>query len=207
MTTNRRAISSGEEIARLGPGDTVGESAIVGHKLRNASVVSVTELEVLHFTSEAVRELIGEVPTFREALEQTTRDRLTTTPRPESADDMDDGPDGTHGGGRASAEKDQPSGDADADSVAEDPRLTLSDEAYAAVEAMVLGQRPHLTRPDVLEATGASRERAHALWLSLGSRRPPTTTRCCSPTTTSTRCGRSPSSSTPASSTPRPSSP
>ena len=66
----------GEEIARLGPGDTVGESAIVGHKLRNASVVSLTELDVLHFTSEAVRELIGEVPAFRKALEQTTRDRL-----------------------------------------------------------------------------------------------------------------------------------
>ena len=82
---------------------------------------------------------------------------------------MDDGPDGDATEADApSAEKDQPSGDADADSVAEDPRLTLSDEAYAAVEAMVLGQRPHLTRPDVLEATGASRERAHALWLSLG---------------------------------------
>ena len=66
----------GEEIARLGPGDTVGEAAIVGHKLRNASVVSLTEMDVLHFTSEAVRQLIGEVPAFREALEQTTRDRL-----------------------------------------------------------------------------------------------------------------------------------
>ncbi len=30
------------EIARLGPGDVVGESAIVNHKLRNASVVSTT---------------------------------------------------------------------------------------------------------------------------------------------------------------------
>ena len=66
----------GEEIARLGPGDTVGEAAIVGHKLRNASVVSLTEMDVLHFTSDAVRQLIGEVPAFREALEQTTRDRL-----------------------------------------------------------------------------------------------------------------------------------
>ena len=58
------------------PGDTVGEAAIVGHKLRNASVVSLTEMDVLHFTSEAVRQLLGEVPAFREALEQTTRDRL-----------------------------------------------------------------------------------------------------------------------------------
>jgi CRP-like cAMP-binding protein len=71
----------GEEIARLGPGDTVGEAAIVGHKLRNASVVSLTEMDVLHFTSEAVRQLIGEVPAFREALEQTTRDRLNESTR------------------------------------------------------------------------------------------------------------------------------
>jgi CRP/FNR family cyclic AMP-dependent transcriptional regulator len=66
----------GEEIARLGPGDTVGESAIVAHRLRSASVVSLTPLKVLHFTSEAVRELIDTVPTFRVALEQTTADRL-----------------------------------------------------------------------------------------------------------------------------------
>jgi CRP-like cAMP-binding protein len=66
----------GQEIARLGPGDTVGESAIVAHRLRSASVVSLTPLRVLHFTSEAVRELIDTVPTFRVALEQTTADRL-----------------------------------------------------------------------------------------------------------------------------------
>jgi len=66
----------GQEIARLGPGDTVGEAAIVSHKLRNASVVSVTPLKVLHFTADAVRELIDTVPTFKTALEQTTADRL-----------------------------------------------------------------------------------------------------------------------------------
>ncbi len=65
-----------EEIARLGPGDTVGETAIVGHKLRTASVVSVTDLEVLHFTSEAVVELMEKSPTFKAALEATTSDRL-----------------------------------------------------------------------------------------------------------------------------------
>ncbi len=69
----------GAEIARLGPGDTVGESAIVAHRLRNASVVSLTEMDVLHFTSEAVRQLLGEVPSFRTALEETTRERLGST--------------------------------------------------------------------------------------------------------------------------------
>lgn len=68
-----------DEIARLGPGDTVGEAAIVAHRLRSASVVSVTELDVLHFTSEAVQKLIDESTTFRTALEQTTRERLGDT--------------------------------------------------------------------------------------------------------------------------------
>lgn len=66
----------GVEVARLGPGDTVGESAIVSHRLRSASVVSLTPLKVLHFTSEAVRDLIETVPAFGVALEQTTADRL-----------------------------------------------------------------------------------------------------------------------------------
>ena len=68
----------GQEIARLGPGDTVGEAAIIAHKLRSASVVSVTELEVLHYTSGAVEELLDSVPSFRAAMEQTTRERLGT---------------------------------------------------------------------------------------------------------------------------------
>lgn len=67
---------SGTEIARLGAGDTVGEAAIVSHKLRSASVVSMTPMKVLHFTSEAVRDLINRVPKFRDALEETTRQRL-----------------------------------------------------------------------------------------------------------------------------------
>ena len=65
-----------EEIARLGPGDVIGEMAIVGHKLRSASVVSVTEVEVIHFTKESLEELLDEVPAFGEALRETTTDRL-----------------------------------------------------------------------------------------------------------------------------------
>lgn len=66
------------EIARLGPGDVVGEMAIVNHKLRTATVVAVTPLEVVHFTAEAVEELREQIPAFREALDQTARGRLTT---------------------------------------------------------------------------------------------------------------------------------
>lgn len=66
----------GEEIARLGPGDVIGEIAIVHHKLRTASVVSVTPLEVVHFTRESLEQLIEEVPAFGDAIKGTTADRL-----------------------------------------------------------------------------------------------------------------------------------
>ncbi len=65
-----------EEVARLGPGDVIGEMAIVGHKLRSASVVSLTPVEVIHFTKESLTELLDEVPAFGEALRGTTSDRL-----------------------------------------------------------------------------------------------------------------------------------
>ncbi len=68
----------GEEVARLGPGDVIGEMAIVGHKLRSASVVSLTPLEVIHFTRESLEELLDEVPAFGNALRGTTSDRLGT---------------------------------------------------------------------------------------------------------------------------------
>ncbi|KRF18769.1 cyclic nucleotide-binding protein [Nocardioides sp. Soil797] len=66
------------EIARLGPGDVVGEIAIVNHKLRTATVVAATPLEVVHFTSEAVQELCERIPAFREALGRTAKGRLTS---------------------------------------------------------------------------------------------------------------------------------
>ena len=65
-----------EEIARLGPGDVIGEMAVVKHKLRSASVVSVTPLEVIHFTRESLEELLDEVPAFGDAIRATTQDRL-----------------------------------------------------------------------------------------------------------------------------------
>ena len=67
---------SGQEIARLGPGDVIGEMAIVNHKLRSASVVSLTPLEVVHFTKEGLEQLLEDVPAFADALRGTAADRL-----------------------------------------------------------------------------------------------------------------------------------
>lgn len=67
---------NGEELARLGPGEIVGEASIVNHSLRTASIVSLTPLEVLHFTRDEVDRLCGEVPAFKEALDRAAQERL-----------------------------------------------------------------------------------------------------------------------------------
>ena len=65
-----------DEVARLGPGEVIGEAAIVNHSLRTASIVALTKLELLHFTREAVDRLCAEVPSFQAALLRTVEDRL-----------------------------------------------------------------------------------------------------------------------------------
>jgi CRP-like cAMP-binding protein len=66
----------GQEIAQLGPGDIVGEVALVRHSLRTASIVAVTPLELIHFTDDAVRQLSAEMPEFRDALEAVAVERF-----------------------------------------------------------------------------------------------------------------------------------
>ena len=65
----------GEEVARVGAGELIGEMALVNHKLRNATVVAETPLEVLHFTSENVEKLNQKVPHFQEALTGASQER------------------------------------------------------------------------------------------------------------------------------------
>jgi CRP-like cAMP-binding protein len=66
----------GEEIAQLGPGDIVGEAAIMNHSLRTASIVALTPLELIHFTDEAVRSLCDEMPAFRSVLDAVALERF-----------------------------------------------------------------------------------------------------------------------------------
>ena len=67
---------NGQEIARLGPGEIMGEAGIVNHALRSASIVSLTKLELLHFTHDTVLRLCDEVPAFKDALERAAQERL-----------------------------------------------------------------------------------------------------------------------------------
>ncbi|QBR92769.1 cyclic nucleotide-binding domain-containing protein [Nocardioides euryhalodurans] len=69
----------GEEIARLGEGDIFGESAIVNHALRSASIVTLTKLELIHFSREQVNRLREEIPAFGRALDRVAQDRLGTS--------------------------------------------------------------------------------------------------------------------------------
>lgn len=66
----------GQEIARVGAGDIVGEAAIVNGSLRTASVVALTPLELLHLSAEAVRDLSAEMPGFRDALRARVTERV-----------------------------------------------------------------------------------------------------------------------------------
>lgn len=66
----------GEEVARVGAGDLIGEMALVNHKLRSATVVTETPLEALHFTAESVADLNAKIPHFKEALTGATEERL-----------------------------------------------------------------------------------------------------------------------------------
>lgn len=66
----------GDEIARLGPGDIVGEAAILNRKLRNASIVALTPLELIHLTDDAVRRLCDQMPSFRATLDRVAESRL-----------------------------------------------------------------------------------------------------------------------------------
>lgn len=66
----------GREIATLGPGSVVGEAAIVNRTLRSATVVALTPLRVVHFTSDALADLVEQVPAFGAALRAAAASRV-----------------------------------------------------------------------------------------------------------------------------------
>ena len=68
--------SHGTEVAQLGPGDIVGEQALLSHSLRTATIVALTPLELIHFTREQLDRLDVEMPAFHEALEKTAAARF-----------------------------------------------------------------------------------------------------------------------------------
>ena len=66
----------GTEIAQLGPGQIIGEAAIVNRTLRSATIVALTPLEAIHFTSTRLEELVERIPAFAGALSRAADERL-----------------------------------------------------------------------------------------------------------------------------------
>jgi CRP-like cAMP-binding protein len=66
----------GQEVAQLGPGDIVGEAAILNRSLRTASIVALTPLELIHLSADTLVKLNGEMPRFHEALEKVAEERF-----------------------------------------------------------------------------------------------------------------------------------
>lgn len=69
----------GKEVAQLGPGDIVGEAAVVNRSLRTASIVALTPLELIHLSAESLTRLDVEMPRFHEALEAVAAERFGTS--------------------------------------------------------------------------------------------------------------------------------
>lgn len=65
-----------KEVAKLGPGDIMGEQAILNHSLRTASLVALTPLDLIHLTSETLTKLYIEMPSFHNALEKVAAERF-----------------------------------------------------------------------------------------------------------------------------------
>ena len=66
----------GAEIAQCGPGDIIGEAAVLNHSLRTASIVALTPLELIHLSAEALTRLAVEMPAFGAALDRVAAERL-----------------------------------------------------------------------------------------------------------------------------------
>lgn len=66
----------GETVGTAGAGEVIGEVGIMERRLRSASVVSLTELDVLHFTNADLDRLGREVPAFGELLHAAAREHL-----------------------------------------------------------------------------------------------------------------------------------
>jgi CRP-like cAMP-binding protein len=62
------ATRDGEEVAKLGEGSYFGELALLDPAPRNATVTAATPATVVTLTRDAFVELLGEIPSIRDAL-------------------------------------------------------------------------------------------------------------------------------------------
>lgn len=57
-----RVERDGERVADLGPGDVLGELAVLSHEHRTATVTATSDVEVIHLTADRFSRLLDDVP-------------------------------------------------------------------------------------------------------------------------------------------------
>lgn len=65
----------GETVAKLGPGDVVGETGVVKRGLRNADVVATSPVKALFFTQDQVKKMRKDLPDLDDRLHQLLEER------------------------------------------------------------------------------------------------------------------------------------
>jgi CRP-like cAMP-binding protein len=72
----------GRKIATIGPGDVVGELALILHRRRNATVIADSDVTMLVVDSRSFEPLLDEVPGLARRLLTTVAERLADSGKP-----------------------------------------------------------------------------------------------------------------------------
>ena len=76
IVEGQAGVLAGDElIATLGPGSIVGESALIAHRPRNASVVAATPMQLIVFDATAFKTLLEEMPKVHDRVMATLAER------------------------------------------------------------------------------------------------------------------------------------
>lgn len=74
-------VRGGKRLARLGPGDVVGELSLLDGEPRSATVKALTDLEVLEISADDLRRLLRKAPSVTRKLLEALAERLRQADR------------------------------------------------------------------------------------------------------------------------------
>ena len=74
---NAGVYASGEHIASLSEGSTVGEMALIDHAPRNATVIAENDMVLAAFNAKAFRQLLDEMPKARDRVMAILQSRVS----------------------------------------------------------------------------------------------------------------------------------
>jgi CRP-like cAMP-binding protein len=73
-------VRDGRRVAELGPGDFLGEMGIVGHTVRNATVVTTSPARVIVMSEQALRSMRASNPTIADRITAAVEERCAALP-------------------------------------------------------------------------------------------------------------------------------